>query len=217
MKININALFLCLFAGSIAHAQAGNEYVKPVDSTAGFWHTYTDHAQRNTTVQFFNKEHQLLYEETLNGQYIDLNRKNVSVLDNLLARLTTNQLVSENVRATPLTNESVYYKAKPLKLSQSMNINRPEGFDVQSVVLQDRARVLVQVVNPEGYRVHVYLDNEHGETIYYNSVVKLVFGQSFKLAELPSGNYTVRVVTYNSRFQHTQRFEYRSGVVTLLD
>jgi hypothetical protein len=217
MKINVNALFLCLFAGSIVYAQSGNEYVKDANPKVGFWRTYTDPALRNTTVRFFNKDRQLLYEETLNGRYIDLNRKNVSVLNNLLAKLTTNQLVSENVHASDLSPESTYYKAKPLKLSQSVNINRPEGFDVQSVVLPDMARVLVQVVNPDGYRVHVYLDNEHDETINYNSVVKPVFGQSFKLNELPAGNYTIRVVTYNRKFQHAQRFNYHGGVVTLLD
>ena len=156
----------------------------------------------------------------MNGQYFELNRSNVSALDDLLAKLTARELVSASVKAKPLTDESAYYRSKPVKIpavDQRSALNRPEGLSIQTKALADQHQLLVEVANPPGYRLHFYLENGSGQSLYYNSVVKRTHVQSFGLSELPEGMYTVRVTNYNQKYQYKQKFEYRNGTVTLLD
>jgi hypothetical protein len=213
-------LLLLLGASSLASAQTKAHYAPPHDTVKGFWLAHTNPTLRSTTVRFFDGKRQVLYEETLNGQYFELNRSNVSALDDLLAKLTTRELVSASVKAKPLTDEAAYYRSKPVKIpaaEQRSALNRPEGLTIQTKALPDRHQLLVEVDNPPGHRLHFYLENSSGQSLYYNSVVKHTHVQSFGLGQLTEGIYTVRVTNYNQKFQHKQKIQYRNGTITLLN
>lgn len=220
MTILSASTLIVLGISTLATAQPAVQYVTVTDSGNGYWRAHTDPALGNTTVRFFNRNRQVLYEETLNGRYFDFNRSNVSALDNLLAKLMANELVKASVKAKPLASESVYYKSKRLKIpavERRSALNRPEGFEVHMSVLPDQGKLLVEITNPPGYRVHLYLEDSQGQALFYNSVVKPVHVQRFGLNDLTDGTYTVRVTNYNQKFQHRQKFEYRNAKIILLD
>ena len=98
-------------------------------------------------------------------------------------------------------------------VDQRSALNRPEGLSIQTKALADQHQLLVEVANPAGYRLHFYLENGSGQSLFYNSVVKRTHVQS----ELPEGMYTVRVTNYNQKYQYKQKFRYRNGTVTLLN
>ncbi|SFE70325.1 hypothetical protein [Spirosoma endophyticum] len=77
----------------LLHAQAGQAQIDnraQPDSTRGYWRLNTQAATRNTLIQFFGPNHQLLYVENLPEKWVKLSRKNQKQFDQLLAQLLAN-------------------------------------------------------------------------------------------------------------------------------
>lgn len=95
-KLFTIALFsLILAVGSINFCQA-----QEPTATENYWVIETNLKQRNySIVRFYNTSHQLIYEEQLNGIYLDARkRRTKKLLNETLHRVTNKALLAGQIR-----------------------------------------------------------------------------------------------------------------------
>jgi hypothetical protein len=88
---------LCLSVGVPTFCQA-----QEPTATESYWVIETNLLQRNySIVRFYNTAHQLIYEEQLNGIYLDVRkRRTKKLLNETLRRVTDKALVAGQIRKT---------------------------------------------------------------------------------------------------------------------
>ena len=85
----------------------------------------TDYKTKTTTVRFYNRQNQLIYEEAMPGRYVKLTKRNVYEINQAFDRMVDNQLVLATVRPSPWTE-----KQTPLRTCTSKR--KKWGFGKQS-------------------------------------------------------------------------------------
>src|SRR5437870_2600633 len=108
MKTRINLrldwllLAFLLFDQLPLFAQGEDYYSAKVQASGAYWRVKTNAQARHTTIQFFNAKQELIYQETLAGQYIKLSERNARLLDSTLHRLVTNRLLGDQIKTYSL-------------------------------------------------------------------------------------------------------------------
>ncbi len=205
--------------------RAGMNATRPdsplADAPKPYWRVHTNPDSRSTTVQFFNKTDELIYEEALYGRYLHLNEQNAARLDQLLNRLTANNLVASELKTHDLLPERVFYKDRPKWLmpeAEPVSISpKKTSIHAEAISIAGTAKLLARLVNPSGHRVFIKIENQRGDTFYWDSVVQSEISRRFDLSALKDGFYTLRVNSYNNKDRYTQPFRVKAGQLILIE
>lgn len=185
------------------------------------WRINTDPISRSTTVQFFSNQQQVLYEEVLPGRYIELNDRNVAQLDQLLSRISTNNLVASELKTMLLLPDSQYYKKHASEpATQSVPAATSQwlaGLYANLIYDANRRKLIVRLANPSGNRVNLKLTDEADHELYWNSVVASTVIQCLNMRTTPDGRYTLTIYRPYSKEQYSQKILIRLGVLSLTD
>jgi hypothetical protein len=194
-------------------------YRNRYESSNGYWTLYTDYASRHTTVKFYTATDQLLYEEVLAGQYVKLNKKNVRLFNEMLTRLTNQDLVASVVKPTSLvTNythspaESSFFSAR----SQAAELTVEEkSVDktllVNTVFLNESEKLQVLFHNPKGQRVKVLLKNAADQVVYQEHSFLLKYNRSFDLSGVDAGVYALIITGAGEKSEQKLIISYGFG------
>lgn len=169
------------------------------DSSTAYWRLKTQAQARRTVVQFFAADHRLLYQEALPDRWVQLNRKNMKQLDELLAQLAFNQLVKERIKLEILPTDAARprqsdFTGQMTQVNQPVLVNRP--LSVHAFV-NSHNKIQITVDNPRSQLLRIELAN--GDTQFFVKHTKLaVYNQCFDVSALAPGVYQIIVHTRSS-------------------
>lgn len=182
------ALLLSLILPFGLTAQSFNSIAEP---GRGYWQVHTDHQSLNTVVQFFDKSHRLVYSETLQKQYVKLNKRNIRRFDALLQKLETNELLNGNIRTYELVADSrTVFRDVSVPAEASSSNHQTDETNVY--VLKD-GKLKIIVTNPlhESYDISI-IDDEL-RSIYQEAFAEPKYGRWFDMSRLKEGAYKIRI------------------------
>lgn len=167
-----------------------------VESDKGYWQVHTDPNSRNTVVQFFDGDNNLLYQESMARKYVKLTKRNVRLFDNLLAKLMARELLSEKVKAYDIVADSrTDYRgsSEPEWLSPGAapSVNLKTAMSNVYVVQKGKMKVILKNPAQENYDIRI-VDSEL-RTIYHEQVKDMAYGRWFDMSKLGQGSYSVHI------------------------
>lgn len=189
----------------LLHPHAGQAQIDQraqIDSTRGYWRLNTQAATRNTLIQFFGPNHQLLYVENLPEKWVKLSRKNQKQFDQLLAQLLTNQLVTSRIK-TEILPPTPELPAPP-RVSASANSpqNLPStaaSYRVHAYV-NPAGKLYLIVDNPDHLRYKIWVADQKDRTLYEEFTNHDQYRRRLDLSALPTDLHQVTVQIDNKPF-----------------
>jgi hypothetical protein len=167
-KLALLLLFLhSLYFAEVTQAQsAPNGYLAlNPDSSGSYWRVLTDVKSRNTEVQFFGNENELLYKEDVPEKWIKQNKRTQRRLKKLLSDISANKLVIARLKTEPLPSDPASAKA-PHSL-QSPEANTSKTSYRISVSVNAEGKVRVAVNNPESLRYKIEIADHRNNIVYH--------------------------------------------------
>ncbi|CCH52470.1 hypothetical protein BN8_01474 [Fibrisoma limi BUZ 3] len=190
-----------LMMQTAAIGQATNaHYTYPADSSNGYWRLHTDYASRSTIIRFYDRDRQLIYQETISGRYVKLNKRTVRLFDSMLDRLVNNQLLSAHVRTHELlaSNERVPINAflRPSLLRDEPTTSPEEAnrFVTQPLV-NSEGKLRVIFLNPRQERVLISIEDNSYNSIYRDISSLSAYKRAIDVSQLPEGTFRFRIAT----------------------
>lgn len=177
---------------------AGQSYV---ESDKGYWQVHTDPNSRNTVVQFFDGNNQLLYQESMARKYVKLSRRNVRLFDDLLAKLMARELLSEKVKAYDIVADSrTDYRSTSEPEWAAPSVNVKTAMSNVYVVQNGKMKVILKNPAQESYDIRI-IDSEL-RTIYHEQVKDLSYGRWFDVSKLVEGTYSVHIASPRKKLNY---------------
>lgn len=197
-KVLIIALLLTLSLPILGQSHYSSE-----ESGKGYWQLHTDFSSKSTIVQFFDADHQPIYQETMPRKYIKLTKKNIRRFDNLLSQLMNKNLLTSMVRSYDLVADN-----RP----DFRDIHKPEantaGFSESSktfasnVYVLDKGKLKIILKNPTQDFFTVTIRDSELRTIYYEPINNTSYGRWFDISNLQEGAYNVQINSKNKRLAY---------------
>ncbi len=201
------ALLSCTAAATNAQDSAYADTKPSADK--GYWQLKTDAIAQNTTIDFYGRDHQLVYQETIPGQYVKLNKRNRRLLDETTEQLTDNRLLASAIKTTPLitspTNSVSSDKASSTAPAASQ-------FETLSYI---NANGVLRVAwnNPGQEKTSLSILDDQKRVIHQEHSFTDKFRARYNLSQLESGRtYTLMVV--NNRTPYTYRISMNTQQIT---
>ncbi|GAB3882369.1 hypothetical protein [Spirosoma agri] len=170
------------------------------DSTGAYWKLKTDYKTRTTGIQFFNTQHQLIYEEKLPGRYVKLTKRTVRVFDELLDGLANRRLLDPQIESHDLLANNPAQFARHSKTSAHIAgtiANSPdlnESVFTANSAVTDLGKLILYCTNPDKVPVYVTLSSEDQQTDFFNERSKAVdYTRYFDINQLPAGTYRLNI------------------------
>ena len=183
-------------------------------ATKGYWRLRTDYATRRTLIEIFTWEKKLVYQEHLPGKYLKLNRRNTQWLNQFCDRLLDNQLVANQVKASPIPEEenaALYGNVVSTEKGAVVTPLHTAALQANAI-LTLAGKLQTFFVNPTGGKVLVQLRNESREVLYEEYSTRLKYGRMFDLAGLPAGIYTLKISSHQGpKYLRQVRVRYSSS------
>ena len=168
---------ISLFLGHCALAQMDN-IKEPC------WKVHTNALTKKTTINFFDTNKHLVYQEVISDKYIKLTHKNRKILDKVLLQVMQNNLVATNAKLS--TVESI-----PLKrVSHRVNTYLDDTWQCNSIIKLNKLQVNVQ--NPKDEKISVRLYNSKGKAVFISLFTHTQF-KLYNLSRLAIGTYQLIV------------------------
>ncbi|CAG5000126.1 hypothetical protein DYBT9275_02396 [Dyadobacter sp. CECT 9275] len=192
--ICVQLCVLSLFCSTNA-VVLGQSYYSGEESEKGYWKVYTDYKSRNTIVQFFDANSQLLYSETLPEKYIKLTKRNIRRFDSLLSRLMERDLLSTTIKSYQLLADS--RTSFPRTTETETNTTPEQQAYIQTsnsnvyVLRSGNLRIILK--NDQHRYLNVSILDEQFQTLYQEHVNDGGYGRWFDMSRLPAGNYRIRI------------------------
>ncbi|GAB3270231.1 hypothetical protein GCM10027347_40790 [Larkinella harenae] len=194
-------MVLTLFNSSVL---AQSDYYARVDSNRAYWKIQTDATNQKTLIRFFNRWHEPIYQEILPGRYVKLTNRNVRVFDEILDRLTNQQLVSAEVKSYALSsaNAEVIYPAPSLPLPGAVittYLLDESGASAEfnplrsDVSISDAGKLKLHVLNSLQKPLLITLMDEQGRYVYKEKAALLNYSRTLNLTRLHEGRFTLEV------------------------
>ncbi|KAA9347919.1 hypothetical protein [Larkinella humicola] len=185
-------------------ATAQSDYYARTDSTKGYWKIQTDYTTQQTKIRFFNRWHEPIYEESLSNRYVKLTNRNIRLFDTMLERLSTNQLLSAEVKSHELVATSAngpsHVVSAPLSdpVSTSYVLASPkETLDVNplrsDVAISSSGRLRIHIVNLQEEPVLVTLLDDQGRYVFKEKNAVPTYNRTLNLTRLPEGKFRLEV------------------------
>ncbi|WP_460674077.1 hypothetical protein [Larkinella ripae] len=186
-----------LLVSALATAQP--HYRSVHEPGKSYWKIQTDYATRNTVIRFYNAQNEAIYQETLLGKYVKLNRRNIRLFDEMLSRVVNSQLLASQVKSYDLMASNVagfvHYKAVNHLEEEStlVSISENRSF-VANTLVNEAGKLRVNFSNPNQKKVLIELTDETARTVYYNESSHLAgYNRYFNITHLLSGKYRLQV------------------------
>ncbi|MBO9613452.1 MAG: hypothetical protein J7619_12190 [Dyadobacter sp.] len=197
------ALWLASFAPTAAQtavSQVAN--TQPyVESDKGYWQVHTDPNSRNTVVQFFDGDNQLLYQESMARKYVKLTKRNVKLFDDLLAKLMARELLSEKVKSYDIVADSrTDYRSMSEPEWSAPSVNLKTATSNVYVVQKGKMKVILKNPAQEKYDIRI-VDSEL-RTIYHEQVKEPSYGRWFDVSKLGAGIYSVHIASPRKKLNY---------------
>lgn len=213
---------LYLVITSNAFAQSKGYYQEDYGASEnGQWKLFTDFSTRSTTIRFFNKENQVIYEEMISGKYIKLTKRNVKILDRALARLMDNQLLSSEIKSTDLlATKGVKFNKNVLRdeLKTDANINSPEraGLLVKAFQPFNTSKIKLIFENPHEERIWIILKDDKNNVIYKERSFINIYKRTFDFSQMKNGRYQLIVLGPRLTYTYQIMLEHKISVPNIL-
>ena len=155
-----------LHPGEFAQAQsAPHGYLGlNADSSGSYWRILTDVKSRNTEVQFFGNDNELLYKEDVPGMWIKQTKRTQRRLNRLLSDISTNKLVIARLKTEPLPSDPA--KSKSRHSMQSPEADTAKTSYQINVSINAEGKVRVAVNNPESLRYKIEIADHRNNVVY---------------------------------------------------
>lgn len=188
------------------------------DSSRGYWQVATHPATRRTTVQFFDEQKNVLYEETLAGSYINLNHRTVKILDQKLHQLIHKNWIASSLTVIPLPREKDLFRPRVAGVDATMasGYRSVNGYYADALSVKDR-KLEVRFLNELGYRMTIKIEDKKGQNVYFDSVVMKAYRRRFDFNSLEPGRYTLTISSYNHRFYYSRQLELTGSTLKCLN
>lgn len=192
-----------------AWSQGPINYIDAANPNQGYWKLHTDHSSRNTIIRLYNNDNELVYEETMPGQYIKLTDKTVSQINETLQLVASNKLILSKVKTYSLADsyrspETLAEELPALVPAEVSKEYARVGLSIYT--LKTPRKLIVRYTNPTRRRLMVGLRDESGRLLFseYTNNEQ----QSFKIdmSDLKMGKYTVSIASPYAKdnFRHTR-------------
>lgn len=197
--------------GEYAQAQSapqGHPGAK-ADSSGSYWRVLTDAKSRNTRVQFFGKDHVLLYEEDMPDKWIRQNKRNQRRLNKLLAEISANQLIITRLKTEELPAEPVRKDVPPAtEMHQGEVINASYQFHV---TINSAGKVRLAVNNPGSLRYKIEIADYKDKIVYQEFTSHGQYRRYFDISPVIGDTAKVILTIDEKRFVYNIRREQRSS------
>jgi hypothetical protein len=208
MRIAILPLFIALIVSHVglinhplyAQASSVDTYVQ-ADTAQAYWRLLADQYHATPTVQFFNRHHQLLYQEQLPESSPKMTRRMKRAFDVLLTNLTANRILAtaylsqpDIFRFTEPTSTSTNF----LPLRQVIYKKGIALLDVQPSINQI-GRLTVHFAQAKHRLMGIRLDNDDRNVTYFDDCSKLsLYHRNLNVSQLASGVYHLTIHGYSN-------------------
>jgi len=184
--------WLAGFSPSVAQTAVPQTASAYVESDKGYWQVHTDPNARNTVVQFYDGNNQLLYQESMARKYVKLTKRNVRLFDDLLAKLMARELLSEKVKAYDIMADSrTDYRSMSEPGWSAPTVNMKTATSNVYVVQKGKMKVILKNPAQDNYDIRI-IDSEL-RTIYHEQVRQPTYGRWFDMSKLGEGIYSVHI------------------------
>lgn len=168
---------------------------KRQEPTKAFWKMTTEPGADSTLVGFYTPENTLLHEEKLPNQAVTLTKRHLRKLNGMAEQLMQTDVanVAPNALLATLTG-----KASP-KAGQ---------LQISTYASRDGFHLHLMLDNPASDYVVVELLGKNGRTAYETATRTDKHHYKFNLAEMPAGDYQLRVSSKKQVFERNLSFSY---------
>jgi hypothetical protein len=200
---------LLIISGQPTSGQSNDHFQYGKDGRKEYWQLKTNPTTRSTEVTFYNQEGELLYKESLKGKYIKLNKRNISVLNDNLARLTNHTLLATQVKSVDLfaSNQAVLITSNLTGRAVKANVVSYLSADIRYElhVLRAKASFVLTLSNPTREPLTIRIKNAKGQILFSERTFLATYENLLHLHSLEEGKYTVTVSGYKKKL--TQKVE----------
>lgn len=200
--------------------KSGTYYDPTFNRTAG-WYVSTNPATLQTSILFVDKNQRAIYEEELAGQYVELTAHNRRILDHMLTQLTSHQLITTRLKTRPFP---VAWQGIPVSSSEDLPESVPDQpttlypTGITSRVLIANKNILcvwVKTLTPE--KTTLMVKDPMGKILKSHTGKAEQFTDSFLLAHLPKGSYSVSLYGKTWRKEYEVRIDHNQDQPQLED
>lgn len=175
--------FPFLIAPKRVNAQKPNEK----ESENGRWQVYTQAETRNTIIQFYGKDENLIYEEILPEKWVKLTRKNQIKLDKLLEQVLSNQLLISRLKTQVLPS----VPRLPTKSTNNQNVDSSTVSYVVNAFVSGDGKVHIAVNNPEQLRYMIQILDDKKRSVYQEFSNRDEFRRRFDITAIQTSELEV--------------------------
>ncbi len=140
----------------------------------GHWQLSTDYNSRGTTIRFYNPANQVVYQETLAGQYIKPTSRNLERIERTFDHFMKGNLILAQVKFTVLSEPQADYRLRASDRKKREEIPLKEISSANLIMrldpLVEKPGFRLRFINPRQDRVRIRLRNQDGE-IGYREVI----------------------------------------------
>ncbi|UFH52895.1 hypothetical protein [Spirosoma sp. KNUC1025] len=196
--INVMIIAFLGFIPQSAYSQTVDSYVRE-DSLQAYWRIRAEYGKTQPVIQFFDRHHQLLYQEQLSESTQRINRQTTRAFDVLLSNLTTNRILA----TAYLDNTDLSFAAYPSIADKSnlRQVIRKRGIvmaDINPSLDQD-ARLTLRLAQTKRRLVGITLESEDRLTTYFDDCSNQpIYFRHLNLSQIPSGVYRLNVKAYST-------------------
>lgn len=172
---------------------------RPADK--GYWRLHIEPATLTTVIDFYGRNHALVYQEIIPNQPVKLTAQNSRLLDQVTERLTNSRLLAS---AAPVSAPNGF---SPATASEETVLTAYEmatrtGFRTNAYVVHDGV-LRVQWNNPEQNPIELVFQDDQQHVLYRERSLRGKFQRGYNLSQLVDGTYTLTVL--HNRKPHTFR------------
>lgn len=211
---NLLLSFLLLqspYFGVYAQAQSApqSDLSAETDSSGSYWRVFTDARSRTTRVQFFSKDHALLYQEDVPEKWIRQNKRNQRRLNRLLADISANQLIITRLKTEELPAEPVR-KALPPAMGMQEGDVMKASYQFH-VTINSAGKVRLAVNNPQSLRYKIEIADYRDKIVYQEFTSHGQYRRYFDISPVIGDTAKVILTIDEKRFVYNIRREQRGS------
>lgn len=204
-------LLQSLHFGAYVQAQSAPQgYLSAeADSSGSYWRVLTDVRSRTTRVQFFGKDHALLYQEDVPEKWIRQNKRNQRRLNKLLADISANQLIITRLKTEELP-------AAPVRRALPEAREMREGDVMKAsyqfhVTVNSAGKVRLAVNNPQDLRYKIEIADYRDKIVYQEFTSHGQYRRYFDISPVIGDTAKVILTIDEKRFVYNIRREQRGS------
>lgn len=199
---NVVIIAILGFVPLFAKAQSIDSYVRE-DSSQAYWRIRAEHGTSTPVIQFFDRHHQLLYQEPLPESAHRMTRQTTRAFDVLLANLTANRILATAYLNTLNTTTNWSFAVVPsipttdnLSLRQVIRKKNDVMVDINPSLNQS-GQLTLRVAQAKHRLVGITLESDDRKTYFDDCSNLAIYHRNLNLSQVPGGVYTLKVSGYS--------------------